>query len=88
MFGDPEGRNLLCVLATHITKKSSQIGTELNQDQKEGNGKYPHGFALSEQVCDLHPKFFILRFRGGDEKDRWNVPYRLLTKVRLYPVSS
>lgn len=38
----------------------------MNQDQKEGNGKYPHGFALSEQVCDLHPKYFILRFREGE----------------------
>jgi hypothetical protein len=30
-------------------------------DQKEGNGKYPQRFALSEQVCDLHPEYFIIK---------------------------
>ena len=31
-------------------------------NQKEGNGKYPQRFALSEQVCDLHPEFFIMKW--------------------------
>lgn len=33
---------------------------ELRSSQKEGNGKCPQRFALSEQVCDLHPEYFII----------------------------
>jgi hypothetical protein len=32
----------------------------LNYNQKEGNGKFPQQFVLSEQVCDLHPECFII----------------------------
>ena len=32
-----------------------------DSDQKEGNGEFPQQFALSEQVCDLHPVCFIIR---------------------------
>ena len=35
-------------------------------DQKEGNGKFPQQFALSEQVCDLHPECFIIRSCAQD----------------------
>lgn len=39
---------------------STIINIEGNSGQKEGNGKYPQRFALSEQVCDLHPVCFII----------------------------
>ena len=51
-------------------------------NQKEGNGKYPQRFALSEQVCDLHPECFIMidmhalraASEGNEMKMRGNLP--------------
>lgn len=33
--------------------------------QKEGNGKYPHGFALSDIIVIYIRKFFIIGHGGG-----------------------
>lgn len=43
------------VLALSLTKLEDKSKIE-GGSQKEGNGKYPHGFALSVVYKDLHPK--------------------------------
>jgi hypothetical protein len=42
----------------------------MSSDQKEGNGKYPHGFALSENKMINIRKFFIIS-TGDKDNIRW-----------------
>ena len=49
--------------------------------------KYPHGFAHSVQVCDLHPKYFIIEELGvlGEVTYQYRrIIRRLCCALRLY----
>ena len=47
----------------------SSIEQHFSNNQKEGNGKFPQQFALSEQVCDLHPEYFIIEILCSTRSD-------------------